>query len=76
MVWVFGQPISCFGRFKKCAWHVLGQFAHVGAVTTPLSHDVDAPVAVRALGCARLAAIADSPGVRLHHLTAALLPHR
>ena len=45
MVWVFGQPISYFGRFKKHAWHVLGWFPRVGAVTVVLSHDVDAPAA-------------------------------
>ena len=45
MIWVFDQPISCFGRFKKRAWHVFGQFTRVGTVTASLSHDVDSPAA-------------------------------
>ena len=76
MVWVFGQPISCFGRFKKRARHVLGRFPRVGAVIAPLSHNVDAAAATRVPGHALLAAVADSPSAWLPHLTVALLPRR
>lgn len=74
MVWVFGR---CCGRFKRLARHVLGRFPRVGAVTAPLSHDVDAPATcAHAPGHAWLAAVVDSPVAQLPHLAPRRAPSR